>query len=101
MSKKHKNLLTEENQTRLYLVHHMHHMESGKGKAAHELHHCFLYSQKNKKGEKYRIKHLITGSRLLHILDIPFSGTLYDHLNNPFNIIFLLVKKKKYSVLEA
>ena len=69
----HRDLISEQDQAKLYLVHHMHHLKSFFG-AKHELHHCFLYSQKDMKGEKFEIKHfLLKNGRLLHILDKKFS----------------------------
>ena len=66
---KHQNLISEQEQAKLYLVHHMHHLKSFFG-AKHELHHCFLYSQKDMKGEKFEIKHFLPkNGRLLHVLD--------------------------------
>jgi hypothetical protein len=99
MNKKHQNLLTEKDQIKLYWVHHMHHLKTDKGGVAHELHHCFLYSQKNEKGEKYRIKHLMTKGKLLHVLQKPFSGKLYDHLNYPLKMTVSRIGKKEHSIL--
>ncbi|MFH0852192.1 MAG: hypothetical protein V1845_01110 [bacterium] len=94
--KNHKNLLSEKEQTRLYFVHHMHHLKSRQN-ARHELHHCFLFSQKNMKGERYQIKHLLSGNKLSHVLDRTFSGKLYDHQNRAFKI----VKKRTFGKTEA
>jgi len=94
----HKNLLSEKEQERLYFVHHMHHIKSGKV-IKHELHHCFLFSQQNMKGNKYQIKHLISDGKLLHVLDKTFSGKLYDHKNRAFKIQNIKIKSKNYSIL--
>ena len=96
--KKHQNLLTEKDQKILYLVHHMHHFKRGES-IQHEIHHCPLFSEKDMKGEKYRIKHLLVKGKLFHILDKLFFGFLYDHLNNSFKIAIKKKKNKKYSVL--
>ena len=96
---KHQNLISEQEQAKLYLVHHMHHLKSFFG-AKHELHHCFLYSQKDMKGEKFEIKHfLLKNGRLLHILDKKFSGTIFDHANNAFEIKTEEIGGKDYSIV--
>jgi len=97
--KKSHNLLTENEQKRLYLVHHMHHVKSGKI-AQHELHHCFLFSEKNMRGNKYALRHLLDGEKLHHVLDKKFSGKLYDHLNRAFKIIPVKIKNKEFSVIK-
>ncbi|MBI4708995.1 MAG: hypothetical protein HY764_02190 [Candidatus Portnoybacteria bacterium] len=95
----HKNFLTEEEQKQLYLVHHMHHLKSSKT-AKHELHHCFLYTRKNMRGERYQIKHLVSSGKLYHILNKEFSGTLYDHLDNKLIIKSVKIKGKNYSIIK-
>lgn len=97
--KKPHNLLTENEQKRLYLVHHMHHLRVRKD-AAHELHHCFLFSKKKMRGEKYKIKHLIFKGRLFHVLGRAYNGALYDHAGNEFIIKSFESSGKKYSVLK-
>jgi hypothetical protein len=79
------NLLNEKDQEKLYLLHHMHHFESGKG-VVHDLHHCDLFSQKNMRGSKLQIKHLLIGKKLFHVLNTKHIGHLYDHNNNEFEI---------------
>lgn len=83
--KTYKNLLTEKEQERLYFIHHMHHLKSNQS-ALHELHHCFLFSEKNMEGDRYQIKHLVSADKLFHILNKNFSGKLYDHKNRAFKI---------------
>jgi hypothetical protein len=97
--KNHKDLLTENEQGHLYLIHHMHHLESGKS-AKHELHHCFLFSEKNMKGDKYQIKHSVLDGKLFHILDKNFSGKIFDHANRAFNIAVKKINGKNYSVVQ-
>lgn len=82
----HCDLISEQDQAKLYLVHHMHHLKNLFG-VKHELHHCFLYSEKDLKGERFQIRHFLPkNGRLLHILDKNFSGILFDHANNAFEI---------------
>lgn len=95
----HKNLLTEKEQEHLYFIHHMHHLESHQS-ALHELHHCFLFSERNMKGDRYRIKHHISNGKLFHILDKTFSGKLYDHKNRAFKIVVKKIINKNQSVIE-
>jgi len=95
-----KNLLTEKQQQRLYLVHHMHHFRSGKTSAAHNLHHCFLFTGKKMTGRKYTIRHLLANGRLYHILTKNFSGALYDHADHAFKIKPLRIKNRVYSLVD-
>jgi hypothetical protein len=74
---------------KLYLIHHMHHFQSGKN-IKHELHHCFLFARKSMKGKKYLIIHKIAKKELLHCISGNFEGRLYDHANNAY----IIVKKK-------
>lgn len=92
---KHNDLLTEEEQDTLYLIHHMHHFKRG-NKIVHELHHCPLFSQKNMEGEKFNLDHLTTKNKLYHIVLGNPPTTLYDHQNNIFKITSLEHRKKKY-----
>jgi len=92
-------MLTEKEQERLYLIHHMHHLKSNQN-ALHELHHCFLFSEKNMKGDKYQIKHLVFTSKLFHVLNKTFSGRLYDHKNRAFKIAIKKILGKNRSVVE-
>lgn len=84
----------------LYLIHHLHHFKSGKGRAIHEIHHCFLFSKKNERGEKFKVKHLLRGNKLYHILDKNFSGILFDHANNSYKIIFQKIKGVNYPLIK-
>ena len=95
-----KNLLTEQEQKKLYAVHHMHHFKTGKNGCGHDLHHCFLFAQKNMTGDKYAIKHLIANQKLYHILNKSFLGFLYDHLNDSFRIVAAKINEKSYSVFK-
>ena len=74
---------------KLYLLHHMHHFQSGKN-VEHELHHCFLFSEKNMKGKKYVIIHKNVEEKLYHCLAGNFEGKLYDHANNVY-----IIRKKQ------
>jgi len=98
--KKTENLLTEQEQKKLYAVHHMHHFKAGKNGCSHDLHHCFLFTQKNMAGNKYNIKHLLSDGKLYHVLAQPFSGILYDHLNKPFKTVNIKIRRKTCSVLK-
>lgn len=82
---RHREYLTEKEQEHLYPVHHMHHLKTKKG-ATHELHHCFLFSEKEMKGEKFTIDHLVFEDKLYHFIDRPHSGKLYDHADRAFPI---------------
>ena len=98
--KKHPDLLTEKEQERFYLVHHMHHLISGKEDSKHELHHCFLFSRKNMRGTKYEMKHLVLDRKLYHVLKKLYSGVLFDHLNRSFKINIIEIGGKKYSIVK-
>jgi len=79
----------------LYLVHHPHHYLSKKD-AIHELHHCFLYSQPNMKGKRYKIKHLYVDVSLFHGVSPDCSEKiLYDHRNNKFKLASVADTKGK------
>ncbi len=96
---KYENLLTEREQRRLYLVHHMHHFKKrtkGKNVVVHDLHHCYLFSKKNMKGEKFKIGHLLFNNKIFHVLNKKHSGFLYDHENNKFKVKEIVIKNKKY-----
>jgi len=97
--KDHKNLLTEKEQKRLYLVHHMHHLKFTEG-TRHELHHCFLFSERNMKGNKFQIKHHVSSGKLFHVLDKNFSGKLYDHENRAFKIVVKKIWSKNWSIIK-
>ncbi|MCJ7804393.1 hypothetical protein MUP35_01530 [Patescibacteria group bacterium] len=76
----------EDNQeSRLYLLHHMHHFKVGSD-VKHELHHCFLFGQKNMKGKKYQVVHKFYKNNCFHCLKEKFNGILYDHAGNRFSI---------------
>ncbi|HAV11848.1 MAG TPA: hypothetical protein DCX32_04915 [Candidatus Moranbacteria bacterium] len=70
---------------RVYLVHHMHHFLRN-GEIEHELHHCFLYTGKNKTGSRFEIVHEAENGTVHHCLAEEFVGLLYDHANNVFHI---------------
>lgn len=93
----HKNK-TEDKYNRLYLLHHMHHFAS-KNSAKHELHHCFLYSKKNQKGQKFIIKHVTGNSMVLHAINKDCSGCLYDHANHEFKIKKIKIKNRDYFII--
>lgn len=96
---KHHNLLNEVDQERLYLIHHMHHYGED-NKIFHELHHCFLFSKKGMKGNKYSVDHLWRDDKLFHIIvENNPPGILYDHIDNSFNIEKLNLDHKKFSVV--
>ena len=63
----------------------MHHFKSGKT-VEHELHHCFLFSQKNMNGKKYNIIHKFYKNKIYHCISRIYTGTLYDHANNSYKI---------------
>lgn len=73
-------------QLKLYLIHHMHHFKVG-GDVEHELHHCFLFSQKDMKDKKYSIIHQLYKNKIYHCLSEKFEGVLYDHINNTIKIV--------------
>ncbi|MFA6193832.1 MAG: hypothetical protein WC726_03170 [Parcubacteria group bacterium] len=84
---------------KLYLIHHMHHFQSGKN-IKHELHHCFLFARKSMKGKKYSIIHKVAKKELLHCISGNFEGRLYDHANNVYKIINKNIDGKRISVIE-
>lgn len=84
----------------LYLIHHLHHFKSARSRAIHEIHHCFLFSKKNLKGEKFKVKHLLKRNKLYHILDKDFSGTLFDHANNSYKIISKKIGDLNYPLIK-
>ncbi len=94
----HKNLLTEVEQERLYLIHHMHHLEDS-NEVIHELHHCFLFSKPDMQGEKFSVDHLFLKNKLYHILDRKAPQTLFDHANNNFSILEVEIDNKEYCVV--
>jgi len=98
--KKHQDFLTEKEQERLYLAHHMHHLKSGMKNTKHELHHCFLFSRKNMRGSKHKMIHLILDGKLFHVLNKLYSGILFDHLDRPFTIKVAELNGKKYSIVK-
>jgi hypothetical protein len=87
---KHKNkflsTLEDDKKLKLYLIHHMHHFKDSSD-VGHELHHCFLFSQKDMKGRKYSIVHKIYEDEVYHCLAKKFKGILYDHANDIFKIV--------------
>lgn len=86
---KHSDLQTtkiDNNFSKLYLIHHMHHFETDEG-VRHELHHCLLYSDKDMRGNKYQISHFVKNKELYHCVDKNYSGILFDHDNNEFDVI--------------
>ncbi|MCX6702581.1 MAG: hypothetical protein NTW60_01805 [Candidatus Wolfebacteria bacterium] len=93
-----KNLLTEKEQERLYLVHHMHHFKAGKG-VKHDLHHCPLFAKAGMKGREFKIKHHLSEGKLLHIIDGVFTGVVYDHVNRKFIVKKIKIKNKDCFVL--
>ena len=72
-------------QKKLYLIHHIHHFVED-NMIVHELHHCFLYTKADMKGDKYSVSHKLVANELEHALNIRFNGRLYDHDNNEFNV---------------
>lgn len=95
---KHDELLSEADQQRMDLVHHMHHYPDG-DEIIHELHHCFLFSQKNMQGNKYSLDHLVYSGKLYHVLDRESPPTLYDHANNAFQVVKKGFNQKTYFVV--
>lgn len=90
---KKKFLNLTEKQSGIYLIHHMHHFKDGRN-VNHELHHCFLYSQKNESGERISIIHKIYKNDVFHCISKKFSGILYDHQNNSFHILPIRLNNK-------
>jgi hypothetical protein len=75
----------DDDEAGLYLVHHMHHIKRGDN-IEHELHHCPLYSKKSMQGHRYQIKHHLVGDKVIHRVKEQFSGKLYDHAGNAYQI---------------
>ncbi len=69
----------------LYGLHHMHHFEKD-NEIIHELHHCFLFGQKNMKGRRFTISHKRIDTEIYHMISPGFEGNLYDHANNVYRI---------------
>jgi hypothetical protein len=84
---------------KLYLIHHMHHFQSGKN-IKHELHHCFLFAKKSMGGKKYSIIHKVIKKELLHCISGNFEGNLYDHTNNTYEIVSKNIDGKRISVIK-
>ncbi|MCX6726037.1 MAG: hypothetical protein NT052_01835 [Candidatus Shapirobacteria bacterium] len=84
--KKFLSTVEDDEDLKLYLIHHMHHFRIGSD-MGHELHHCFLFSQKKMKGKKYSIVHKLYEDEAYHCLAEKFEGILYDHANNVFKIV--------------
>jgi len=83
----------------LHLLHHLHHYKY-KNRVTHEMHHCFLFTKKNKKGEMFKIKHLLRGDKLYHVLEGNYSRTLFDHANNSYKITPSKLGKKIHSLIK-
>ena len=83
--KKFLSALEDNKKIKLYLIHHMHHFKVGSD-VGHELHHCFLFSQKDMKGKKYHVIHKFYKNNCFHCLKEKFKGILYDHAGNSFSI---------------
>lgn len=96
---KHKTPIEEQDW--IYLIHHMH--PPKKVSDMETLHHCFLYSQKNKRGKRYSQKHVKNGDLIEHVLDIDDVSkapkVVYDHLNNGFKIKIMNINKEDYAVI--
>lgn len=84
----------------LYLIHHLHHYKTKDGKVVHKTHHCFLFSKKNEKGEKFKIKHLLYRNKLYHILEENFSGVFFDHANNSYKIFSQKIGRINYFLIK-
>lgn len=95
---KHRDLISEKLQSRLYLIHHMHHYQR-KNEVIHELHHCFLFSKPNMKGEKFSVKHLFLKDKLYHVLEGKVPEILFDHANNSFTIKRKEINHQTYFVI--
>ena len=93
----HQDFLTEKEQEeqKLYFVHHMHHYQD-EDQAIHELHHCPLFTKPNLKGDQYSLEHLIFEGKLYHILDKKPENVLYDHANNSYQAKELEFDHEKY-----
>lgn len=104
-----KELADEENKVWIYdekdwsyLMHHMH--ENPKNVLdIEELHHCDLYTEKDKKGDVYTQKHIKNGKKYLHAVDTDdvasIPKVLYGHLGNAFKIVKKTIDDEKYAVL--
>ena len=86
----------------LYLAHHLH--ENPKNILnMEEVHHCDLFTEKDKGGDVYTQKHIKNGKKYLHAIDtddiksVPKS--LFGHLGNEFKINKKTIDDKKYAVL--
>jgi len=88
LEKRQKKIISkaDDQYPRAYLIHHMHHFASAKYGVTHDLHHCFLFSEKNTRGRKYAVVHFVYKGKVYHCLAKKFAGKLYDHANNIFEI---------------
>jgi hypothetical protein len=87
----------------LYLVHHMHPNKKNL-LSMEDLHHCDMFSQKDKKGDVYTLKHVkISEKNIVHVIDTKdiddVPKTLYDHLNNGLTVKNRTVNDTKYATL--
>jgi hypothetical protein len=76
---------TDRQIQKLYLIHHMHHFQNNV-EIYHELHHCFLFEGKDMKGDKHIVSHSTSDGRLQHVVEGDYTGTLFDHDNNVFDV---------------
>ena len=86
-----KDLESEENSW-LYLLHHIHHKKDG----SHEIHHCFVL---DKEGNQYKIEHFNMGNDLLHIVLSNPPDVVMDHIGNLFIIETMKINENEYKIL--
>jgi hypothetical protein len=97
-SKKYKNFPDDEPK-KIYQIHHLHHFLKGQY-IKHEIHHCFLFSEKNMKGKKFRVFHKIQGKNFWHcVAGVSKINKLYDHRNNIYRIGKIKIGNKDFFII--
>lgn len=94
----HKECMNILDEKTCYLIHHMHHYEKT-NRVEHELHHCYLFSKKDMKGERYKIAHRLIKNKLYHILDKICDKKIdfvFDHQNYKYNVNYLKYDNQCY-----
>lgn len=89
----------------LYLIHHMHPNPDSITKIE-VLHHCDMFSKKGESGDMFTQKHVKKGERTfahaIHTDDITeVPETLYDHLDNKFEIKTKTINGKKHAIING
>lgn len=99
-----KSIKESEKEDKLYRLHHMHHFLKNK-KVTHEIHHCFVFGEKQMRGEKFEVYHFVSGKDVFHCLrlnkkDAMPPAVVYDHADRKYKITPLTIYGKQvYKVI--